>query len=199
MRARNLRRTLPFAFVLWITASISAAQQPAKHVRNLGQVSSFLYRGGEPSSVGIEELGAMGIKTIIDLRLRSASTYMEKQQVEKLGMKYIGFPLGELSAPTNTQVEQLLTLLIRHDSGPIFIHCRRGKDRTGMIIACYRIQHDHWTNAEAQAEANKYGMSHLERAMRSYISQFRALSLPAAAGLVTDSAGVPSTSPTARP
>ena len=30
--------------------------------------------------------------------------------------------------------------------GPIFVHCRRGKDRTGTVIACYRIQHDGWAN-----------------------------------------------------
>lgn len=181
------RRILACAVVCVMAAPFAAAQQPAKHVRNFGQVNKSVYRGGEPSSVGIEELGAMGIKTIIDLRQRSGATDTEKKEAEKLGIKYIGFPLAELSAPTNAQVEELLKHLIRPNSGPIFIHCRRGKDRTGTIIACYRIQHDRWTNAEALAEANKYGMSHLERGMRSYISHFRSFSLPEGTGLLTDS------------
>lgn len=167
--------------VLLITLSVAAAiafaqQVTAKHVRNFGEVNKSIYRGGEPSSIGIEELGAMGVKTVIDLRLRSAATQEEKQQVEKLKMKYISYPLAEFSAPNKTQIEDLLALLAHSDSGTIFIHCRRGKDRTGTIIACYRIQHDHWTNQRALAEANRYGMSYLERGMRAFIAHFHALS-----------------------
>jgi tyrosine-protein phosphatase SIW14 len=152
------------------------AQEPAaNHVRNFGEVNKSIYRGGEPSSVGIEELGAMGVKTVVDLRLQSGATQVEKQQVEKLGMKYISCPLAEFSAPGKDQVEQLLSLLEHPNSGITFIHCRRGKDRTGTIVACYRIQHDHWTNQRAVAEADHYGMSYFERGMRSFIAHFQPL------------------------
>ncbi len=152
-----------------------AQQPPCPHVRNFAKVSDSIYRGGEPSDVGMAELGAMGIKIVVDLREPSGATHSEKRQVEKLGMRYVSVPMGEFSAPTKDQIEQLLALLIHPDANPLFIHCRRGKDRTGTVIACYRIQHDHWTNREAQAEANQHGMSSLERAMRSYIAHFKAL------------------------
>jgi len=159
---------------LALSTLLASAQQPAaaKHVRNFGQVNAALFRGGEPSSVGIEELGAMGVKTVIDLRQHGAETETEKKAAEKLGMKYVNFPLAELSAPTKAQVDELLAMLSRSDIGPVFIHCRRGKDRTGTIIACYRIQHDHWTNTRALAEAQSYGMSLFERGMRAYIAHF---------------------------
>jgi protein tyrosine/serine phosphatase len=176
------RLTVLFATITLASLSVLAQQPAAKHVRNFGEVNKSIYRGGEPSTVGIEELGAMGVKTVIDLRLRSAATQEEKQQVQKLGMKYISYPLGEFSAPSKTQVEDLLALLAHSDSGTVFIHCRRGKDRTGTIIACYRIQHDHWANQKALAEANQYGMSHLERGMRAFIAHFQALSPNQVAG-----------------
>jgi protein tyrosine/serine phosphatase len=69
-------------------------------------------------------------------------------------------------------------MLLRNDSGPIFLHCRRGKDRTGTIVACYRIQHDNWDNRRALEEAGHFGMSSLERAMRSYIEHFTPVVLP---------------------
>ena len=55
---------------------------------------------------------------------------------------------------------------------PVLVHCRRGADRVGLLIACYRIAHDHWTNEEALAEACRYGLSPLEILMRSYIRHF---------------------------
>jgi tyrosine-protein phosphatase SIW14 len=155
-----------------------AADSTALHVRNFGEVNDRLYRGGEPSSVGLEELAAQGIKLVIDLRESGDATEFEKKQVQKLGMKYVNLPLPPLSAPTVDQMEHALSLLLHNDSQRIFLHCRRGKDRTGTVIACYRIQHDGWTNRKALEEANRYGMSSLERAMRSYIAHFSPLLAP---------------------
>jgi protein tyrosine/serine phosphatase len=84
------------------------------------------------------------------------------------------------AAPSPAQIRRVLALLTPDDAGTTFVHCRRGKDRTGTVIACYRIQHDGWSNREAQLEANRYGMSWAERAMRSFIEGFRAMDLPVA-------------------
>jgi len=155
-----------------------AAESPAAHVRNFGKVNDQIYRGGEPSSVGVQELGAMGIKTIIDLREASEGTSFERQEVEKLHIKYVNLPLRPFSAPTSEQMQRALSFLLHNDSQPVFIHCWRGKDRTGTVIACYRIQHDGWDNQRAFAEAKKYGISIVERGMRSYILHFSPLIFP---------------------
>ena len=113
----------------------------------------------------------MGVKLVIDLREAGEGTEFERQQVEKLGMKYVNIPFPPFSAPSQTQVDHVLTLL-EDDSQHIFVHCRRGKDRTGTVIACYRIQHDHWESRQALEEAKKYGISRAEPGMRSYILHF---------------------------
>jgi protein tyrosine/serine phosphatase len=59
------------------------------------------------------------------------------------------------------------------------VHCWRGKDRTGTIIACYRIQHDGWSSRQALKEAEQRGLSHAEFGMRSFILKFSPLDLPA--------------------
>ena len=156
-----------------------AADLSAPHVRNFDRVNDHLFRSGEPSVEGLAELGAMGVKTVIDLRESGAATQFEKEQVEKLHMKYINVPFAQLSAPKQAQMEQVLSLLL-NDSGPILVHCRRGKDRTGTVIACYRIQHDGWNNERALQEAKEHGLSFAERGMRSYILHFSSLSLPVA-------------------
>lgn len=149
-----------------------AAQNPAAHVRNFEKVDAHVYRGGDPTAVGLTELGAMGVKIDLDLREESGATKVEKEQAEKLGMKYVNIPMKPFSAPTEEQMDEALSLLERSNGGPVFVHCRRGKDRTGTVIACYRIHHDGWNNHEALAEAKKHGMSFTERGMRSFIVHF---------------------------
>src|SRR5439155_26824306 len=60
-----------------------------------------------------------------------------------------------------------------HSSAPVFIHCRRGADRTGVILACYRIEHDKWDNHEALREARGYGMSWYQLRLQRYVLAYR--------------------------
>ncbi len=56
--------------------------------------------------------------------------------------------------------------------GPVFVHCKRGADRTGMVVAVYRISHDQWENKKALSEAKSYGMSFFERAIQHYVMDY---------------------------
>lgn len=163
----------PLAIALCLLQLSIAAEAPAAHVRNFGKVNDHIYRGAEPSLVGLQELGAMGVKLVIDLREPGEGTEFEKQEAGKLKMKYVNVPFPPLSAPTKEEVDNVLSLLLHDDLGTVFIHCRRGKDRTGTVIACYRIQHDHWNNQQALREARQHGMSMMERGMQSYILHFQ--------------------------
>jgi tyrosine-protein phosphatase SIW14 len=165
--------------LLSVTRPALAAEPPAAaDVRNFGQVNDHLYRGAAPSAVAMQELGSLGVKLVIDLRESGVASGEEKTQAEKLGIRYVNIPMRPTSAPTQDEISHVLTLLSQNETGRIFVHCRRGKDRTGTVIACYRIQHDGWTNKKAQAEANSYGMSRVERGMRSFIDHFTPLTVP---------------------
>ena len=120
----------------------------------------------------------MGVTTIIDLRTAAEGTREEKEAAQKLlKLKYINIPLSEFGAPSKAQMQEILGLL-EENSATVFVHCRRGKDRTGTVVACYRIQHDGWDNRRALDEAKEYGMSAFERAMHSYILHFTPLNMP---------------------
>jgi protein tyrosine/serine phosphatase len=154
-----------------------AADLAPEHVRNFGQVNEILYRGGEPTDEGLRELRQLGIKLVIDLREESKTRDIERQKVEQLGMRYAHLAMKPFGAPTEAQVEQALSLILHETSGKIFVHCLRGKDRTGTVIACYRVQHDGWDNERALQEAKAYGMSPLERAMQAFIKSFTPVTL----------------------
>jgi len=107
---------------------------------------------------------------VIDLRGQRS----EDKDVQKAGMHYFRLPWSGYKAPADSQMATVLSLLNDSSDWPVFIHCRRGADRTGTAIACYRIMHDHWTNQQALAEAKTFGMSSLEVAMQQFILRFAA-------------------------
>lgn len=167
------------AGILVLTAALSVCgatdELTARGIHNFHQVDAHVYRGGQPSTEGLKSLAKMGIKTIVDLREPGERGFHEKAAVEALGMRYVSVPMAGMRAPTNDQVDRVLKMLDTSGSAdwPVFVHCRRGADRTGTIIACYRIEHDHWDGQKAVAEAKVHGMSRWEWAMKLYILHFR--------------------------
>jgi protein tyrosine/serine phosphatase len=144
------------------------------------RVDENVFRGKQPTKAEIPELATRGIKTVLDLRGGLGHQQWERQAVEAAGMKYVRVGLSGLFGPTQQQIDSILAVLENPGLGPIFVHCRRGADRSGLVVACYRIDHDHWTNAQAMQEAREQGFSRLEVLMRRYIEHFAPKKAPAA-------------------
>jgi tyrosine-protein phosphatase SIW14 len=158
-----------YLFVLALPVLLTAADLP--EIKNMQAVNDHIYRGAQPGFAGFKQLAKMGIKTVIDLRDKAAQADREKQIVESLGMRYVGIPMS-MHAPTDDQIAKALSVLNSTDSAPVFLHCLGGRDRTGAVIACYRIAHDGWDNHKALAEATVHGLSVFDVGMRHYIVRF---------------------------
>jgi uncharacterized protein (TIGR01244 family) len=170
--ARSLRRTAILAPVLLFTAA-AFAQDPAG-VPNFHKVNDKVYRGAQPNDTGFQNLAKLGVKTVVDLRQpeggRSAA---EKRVVEAAGMRYVNIPMLGMHKPNPADVNKALALLNDKEAGPVFVHCRRGADRTGMVVACYRISHDRWDNHRALEEAKSNGMAWIQKSLQHYVMNFR--------------------------
>ena len=140
---------------------------------NFGRVDQSLFRGAQPDAAAIRHLKTLGVKSIINLRVPKEASASEEEEaaVRVIGLVYTNVPLAGLGKPTDDEVAKVLSLI---DSlpKPVFVHCKHGCDRTGTVIACYRIEHDHWKTKDALNEAGKYGLSRFERGMREYILSF---------------------------
>jgi tyrosine-protein phosphatase SIW14 len=167
-------------FAAALLTGFAVAQSDPPGLPNFHQVNDHIYRGGQPSAQGFEHLAKLGIKTVIDLREPGDRSLSERKMVEADGMRYTSVPMAGFHAPTGEQVSKVLKMLDDSSAAPVFIHCRRGADRTGTVIACYRVWHDHWENRKALQEAKSMGMSWLERAMQNYVLHYEA---PAAVSL----------------
>ena len=161
------------ALMLFAVATGAGRQEPQeKLLPNFHQVNEHLSRGAQPLKNGLQRLAALRIKTIINLRGADEGTRAEETEARAAGLRYFNVPMRDLSRPTDEQVERVLSIINDSQNWPVFVHCNHGRDRTGVIIACYRISHDGWTSEKAKAEAKHYGMSWVQFGMKDYISDY---------------------------
>jgi tyrosine-protein phosphatase SIW14 len=172
------------AGVLCVAATftlVSAYADSENHsLPNFHKVDDKVYRGAQPSDEGFRDLAARGIKTVIDLRQIGEHSQADEQKiVTDLGMHYVSIPMKGLSEPKENLVAAVQKIFNDPDQGPVFVHCKRGADRTGLVVAVYRIAHDSWDNKKALSEAKSYGMSMFERAIQHYVLDYKPATLDA--------------------
>jgi protein tyrosine phosphatase (PTP) superfamily phosphohydrolase (DUF442 family) len=163
------------AVLLSVTLLVGCATRgvPATHgIVNFGKVNDSLYRGAQPDRNAMRELQTMGVRSVINLRMAHDVWTEEQAAAIAYSMAYTNIPFRSFTAPTDAQIARVLAAIAAMPK-PVFIHCRYGCDRTGTIIACYRIEQDRWANASALKEAEAYGISPFVISMRSYIKNFR--------------------------
>src|SRR5579872_872898 len=181
------RCAVMFTAVAYLAANITAAPVIAG-VGNFQEVNDHIYRGAQPTDDGFTNLKKLGIATVIDLREPGDRSAREQKVVTAAGMHYVSVPMYGLSTPSNESVQKVLGMLEDTSTGPVFVHCRRGADRTGAVIACYRVEHDLWKNQQALAEAKSLGMSWFEKAIQSYVLKYQPRNLEALAAKTLNAA-----------
>jgi len=162
------------ALVSLLVAQAGLAQEKIRHAElpNFYRVNERLYRGGQPKKGGIKKLSELGIKTIINLRGAGDGTRAEEAEAKAAGLSYFNIPMPGLSRPTHEQVSRVLAIIENEKNWPVFIHCKRGSDRTGTVVAVYRIRQYEWTAREAMSEAKRHGLSWMEFGMKDYVSDY---------------------------
>jgi tyrosine-protein phosphatase SIW14 len=163
--------SLCFLLTLALPAVAYRGLPPQESIGNFGKIDERLYRGAQPDASGLKSLKRLGVKTIINLRMANDVWQAEETEAQANGITYINLPMRGLGRPTDEQVRQALSMIDTLPA-PIFIHCKHGCDRTGTVVACYRIAHDKWSGESALREAVQYGMSKLERGMKQLITEF---------------------------
>jgi protein tyrosine/serine phosphatase len=113
-------------------------------------VTDELYRGEQPTAEGMKNLERMGIKTIINLRLmHSDSDELEETCLDRVHIKVEAWDADE------DEVIEFLKVATDPARQPVFVHCRHGADRTGMMCAVHRMVVCGWDRKDAIVEMTR--------------------------------------------
>ena len=101
----------------------------------------------------MELIDVIGIKTVLNLRRHHSDEYEAKHtdlKLERIKMN-----------PGKIRDEDIIQALkiIKNSPKPILVHCWHGSDRTGVVIAMYRLVFENYSKDEAIRELRerKYG------------------------------------------
>jgi hypothetical protein len=184
-RARLLAVPLLIAIVAGAATSMGApaaadAPAPRRPARRLtdargvayaAEVAPGIYRGGQPTAEGIAWLKSIGVRTVLNLRHYHGAS--EKQMVESVGLHYERIAMTSLDEPKPEQVARFLALVRDPALRPIYVHCEHGVDRTGAMMAVYRMEDEGWSNADAYTEMESFGAHLIFRDLRNFVKTYR--------------------------
>ena len=176
-RVASLGRLILASLIVTPVHTWAADEHPP--IERFIQVDERLYRGAQPDLEGFKYLRALGIGTIINLRLsKDAERLKEREMVESLGMKYVNIPIEDGNFFTRSRIipeDAIRSFFQTIDAaapGRVFVHCHRGADRTGALVGFYRIVRHQWDGLRAYAEAREIGMRSWYKGLQRQIEEF---------------------------
>jgi protein tyrosine phosphatase (PTP) superfamily phosphohydrolase (DUF442 family) len=149
----------------------------ARGVAYAAEVAPGLYRGGQPSAEGVAWLKSQGFKTVLNLRHYHGDS--EKRDVESVGMRYERIALTSWGAPRPEQIARFLEIIRDPSLRPLYVHCQHGVDRTGAMMAVYRMEEEGWANPEAFAEMEFFDANRIWKDLREFVRSYRVRARPA--------------------
>ncbi len=164
--------TSPARAQLTAQAAVREFRGGAGRVRNLHLVEPGLWRSGRPGKDSYGQLSAMGVKTILNLEGRRVAGSERVRAARFPEITVVNVPMSGFHQPSFAQLDAALSVL---DGAPrpILVHCRNGQDRTGVVVAAYRVVSEHRPIPDAVREARSFHCCHfvtfdLERLLSRY-------------------------------
>jgi protein tyrosine/serine phosphatase len=149
-------------------------------VPNLYKVSEDLYRGAQPSAEGLRQLEKLGIKTVVSLRF----ILSDRGKIKGTALDYEHINMTTLLV-ADKDVVRFLRIFTDPQRVPVFVHCQRGVERTGIMCAAYRIIVEGWSKKEAIEEMTKGGFAcrNVQKNLVNYLRKLDVNAIKCRAGL----------------
>jgi tyrosine-protein phosphatase SIW14 len=134
-------------------------------LNNLYKINDSMYRSEQPTYQEFKYLNQFGIKSILNLRANhNDSNLIKNNNLEKYSVKITTNNITEDNIIASLKI-------INAAKKPLLIHCKHGSDRTGIVVAMYRIVFENWTKENAIDELinGGYGFHHQYDNIPAYI------------------------------
>jgi protein tyrosine/serine phosphatase len=124
-------------------------------------VSEGIYRSARPTYKQLKICPVFvdgGFKTVINLEDDEEAIEQEEKWCRELQIIFYSFPLDEILPPKMIYINRIIDK-IEQVRLPVLVHCKHGHERTGIVIAYYRMKEEGWSKWKAIKEALKEGFS----------------------------------------
>lgn len=148
----KLTRQVPTAGLAERPAEWAQPIDGVQGLPNFYGVTDNLYRSAQPEDVAFAELKKMGIKTVVNLR----SLHSDRDQCREAGLGYEKIKMQAWN-PDDEDVIDFVRIAVDEGRHPVLVHCQHGADRTGTVIAAYRIVVQGWSKEDAIEEMTQGG------------------------------------------
>ncbi|MBC7979927.1 MAG: hypothetical protein H7Y36_05130 [Armatimonadetes bacterium] len=122
-------------------------------IPNFAEVDAGIYRGGQPNQNGWQFLRSLGVTNVVKLNGEVADTLADGMVVN-----FIKLPPATIwemfQKPSSNDVWRAVQAM---KPGGTYIHCGHGRDRTDLVVGCYRLWIEHWTESAATSEMGAMG------------------------------------------
>lgn len=118
-------------------------------------VAPGIFRSAQPDAAALRSARELGVKTVVVLR--SGVPGPERRAADELGLELVHVPMDGMQMPTLAEVDRALRAILDPAQRPVLVHCAHGEERTGAVIAAYRVVVDGWEPAKAEQEALEHG------------------------------------------
>lgn len=146
----------------------SAKPDPTAPIANFVKVRDGLYRGGHPDGAGLDYLKKLGVKRIVDLEVGDFieafpwDISSELSDAKARGLTELRYPMSAfepaVSDRFDEQMDEITALLkTATPEDGIYVHCKHGQDRTGLVIGLERVFDEGWKPQDAHDEMVRLG------------------------------------------
>ena len=147
-----------------LAATAVSAQQVTKReiagISTFAQVESTIACGGATSPGAIREIGRMGFRSVINVRLATeegARVEEEGAAVRAAGMNYVHLPFN-MQSPDPKLIDDFIAAVTAPANTPAYVHCAAG-GRAAALWMIKRVKADRWPVERALTEANALGLN----------------------------------------
>ncbi len=147
---------------------VSEEALSAAPMANFQKVRAGLYRGGHPDAAGLDYLKKIGVKRIVNLEVGDFveafpwDITTELDEAHARGVTELRYPMSAFepaaSGEFDKHMNEILALLkTASPSNAIYVHCKHGQDRTGLVLGLERVLDEKWAPKAAHDEMLKIG------------------------------------------
>lgn len=111
---------------------------------NLHRVDQKVWRSGQPARCDFRTLEKEGIGEVLCLR----RWHSDKDEARGLKLHHIRMNAGDIR---DADIVAALKVMVAAEK-PLLVHCFHGADRTGVVVAMYRMVVQEWPREKAIAE-----------------------------------------------